>query len=78
MSAPEMQKDGRQLWLDENIVNASAFLAAMTIAENKRHLSDKETDMKQLALAFMYLYNVVEEQDLLDGVESFFNNQTIH
>ena len=37
---PDMQKDGRQLWLDENIVNASAFLAAMAMAENKRNLSD--------------------------------------
>ena len=50
----------------------------MAMAENKRELTNKETDMKQLALAFMYLYNVVEEQDLLDNVESFFNNQTIH
>ena len=75
---PDMTKDGRQLWLEENIVNASAFLAAMAMAENKRELTNKETDMKQLALAFMYLYNVVEEQDLLDNVESFFNNQTIH
>lgn len=73
-----MQKDGRQLWLEENIVNASAFLTAMAMAENKRNLSDRESDMKQLALAFMYLYNVVEEQDLLDNVQSFFNNETIH
>ncbi len=73
-----MQKDGRQLWLEENIVNASAFLTAMAMAENKRNLSGREADMKQLALAFMYLYNVVEEQDLLDNVQSFFNNETIH
>lgn len=75
---PDIQKDGRQLWLEENIVNASAFLAAMALAENKRELTNKEVDMKQLALAFMYLYNVVEERELLDEVESFFNNQTIH
>ena len=75
---PDMTKDGRQLWLEENIVNASAFLAAMAMAENKRELTNKETDMKQLALAFMYLYNVVEEQNLLEGVESFFTKETIH
>ena len=75
---PDIQNDGRQLWLEENIVNASAFLAAMALAENKRELTNKEVDMKQLALAFMYLYNVVEERELLDEVESFFNNQTIH
>ena len=73
-----MEKDGRQLWLEENIVNASAFLTAMAMAENKRNLSGREADMKQLALAFMYLYNVVEEQDLLDNVKSFFDNETIH
>ena len=40
--------------------------------------ADKEKDMKNVALAFMYLYNVVEDQGLLDDVESFFNNETIH
>ncbi len=73
-----MQRDGRQLWLEESIVNASAFLTAMAMAEQKRNLSDREADMKQLALAFMFLYNVVEEQDLLDKVDNFFNNETIH
>ncbi len=75
---PNMQRDGRQLWLEESIVNASAFLTAMAMAEQKRNLSDREADMKQLALAFMFLYNVVEEQDLLDKVDNFFNNETIH
>ena len=78
MSKMPQSKDGRDLWLDETVVNASGFLAAMQLTERKRNLSEKETDMRNLALAFMYLYNVVEEQDLLDGVESFFNNQTIH
>jgi len=73
-----MQRDGRQLWLDESIVNASAFLAAMAYEEKKRNLSDRESDMKQLALAFMYLYNVVQEQDLLGNVDSFFPTETIH
>ena len=73
-----MQRDGRQLWLEESIVNASAFLTAMAMAEQKRNLSDRESDMKQLALAFMFLYNVVEEQDLLENVDNFFHNETIH
>lgn len=75
---PDMQRDGRQLWLEESIVSASAFLTAMAMAEQKRNLSDREADMKQMALAFMYLYNVVEEQDLLGSVDNFFNNETIH
>ena len=70
--------DGRHLWLQENIVNASTFTAAISMVEAKREHSKKEQDMKNVALAFMYLYNVVEEQGLLGEVESFFNNETIH
>tara|TARA_Y100000590_G_scaffold96178_1_gene109253 strand:+ start:589 stop:831 length:243 start_codon:yes stop_codon:yes gene_type:complete len=72
------EKDGRELWLDENVVSASTFLAAMHMAERKRELTDKEQDMKSLALAFLFLYNVVEEQNLLEGVDSFFTKETIH
>jgi hypothetical protein len=64
--------DGRTLWLQESIVNASTFTAAINMVETKRELSRKETDMKNVALAFMYLYNVVEEKGMLDDVESFF------
>ena len=70
--------DGRHLWLQENIVNASAFTAAINMVEAKRDLSKKEQDMKNVALAFMYLYNIVEEKGLLDDVESFFTKETIH
>ena len=70
--------DGRTLWLQESIVNASTFTAAINMVETKRELSNKEKDMKNVALAFMYLYNIVEDQGLLDDVESFFNNETIH
>tara|TARA_Y100000994_G_C15529443_1_gene375158 strand:+ start:116 stop:340 length:225 start_codon:yes stop_codon:yes gene_type:complete len=70
--------DGRYLWLQESALNASTFTAAINMVEAKRELSNKEKDMKNVALAFMYLYNVVEDQGLLDDVESFFNNETIH
>ena len=70
--------DGRHLWLQENIVNASTFTAAINMVETKRELSNKEKDMKNVALAFMYLYNIVEEKGLLDDVESFFTQETIH
>jgi hypothetical protein len=70
--------DGRTLWLQESIVNASTFTAAINMVETKRELSRKETDMKIVALAFMYLYNVVEEKGMLDDVESFFTQETIH
>tara|TARA_Y100001963_G_C6582840_1_gene354281 strand:+ start:447 stop:671 length:225 start_codon:yes stop_codon:yes gene_type:complete len=70
--------DGRYLWLQESALNASTFTAAINMVEAKRELSNKEKDMKNVALAFMYLYNIVEDQGLLDNVESFFNNETIH
>ena len=35
------EKDGTELWLDENVVSASTFLAAMHMAERKRELTDK-------------------------------------
>ena len=46
--------------------------------ERKRELNEREIDMKNLALAYLFLYNVVEEQNLLEGVESFFTKETIH
>tara|TARA_Y100000996_G_scaffold23062_1_gene16677 strand:+ start:588 stop:812 length:225 start_codon:yes stop_codon:yes gene_type:complete len=70
--------DGRTLWLQESIVNASTFTAAINMVETKRELSNKEKDMKNVALAFMYLYNIVEEKGLLNDVESFFTQETIH
>ena len=70
--------DGRYLWLQESALNACTFTAAKNMVEAKRELSNKEKDMKNVALAFMYLYNIVEDQGLLDDVESFFNNETIH
>jgi|TARA_B100000902_G_scaffold39329_1_gene46801 hypothetical protein len=70
--------NGRTLWLQESILNAASFTAAIDLVATKRDLSRKEKDMKNVALAFMYLYNVVEEQGLLDEVDSFFTNETIH
>ena len=70
--------DGRTLWLQESIVNASTFTAAINMVETKRELSNKQKDMKNVALAFMYLYNIVEEKGLLNDVESFFTQETIH
>jgi|TARA_R110000851_G_scaffold265882_2_gene418452 hypothetical protein len=70
--------DGRSLWLQENIVNASAFATSISMEEAKRELSIKEKDMKNVSLAYMYLYNIIEDRGLLEGVESFFNEETIH
>ena len=70
--------EGRTLWLQESLVNASAFTGAINRVETKRELSRKESDMKNVALAFMYLYNIIEDKGLLDDVESFFQEETIH
>ena len=70
--------DGRYLWLQESVLNAAQFTTAIDIVAGKRDLSRKEKDMKNVALAFLYLYNFVEEQGLLNEVDSFFTNETIH
>ena len=70
--------DGRHLWLQESILSAASFTAAIDLVARRRELSRKEKDMENVALAFMYLYNVVEEQGLLTEVDSFFTTETIH
>ena len=70
--------DGRHLWLQESALNAAQFTTAIEIVAGKRELSRKEKDMKNVALAVMYLYNVVEEQGLLTEVDSFFTTETLH
>lgn len=70
--------DGRTLWLQENVVNATAFTAAINMVQAKRVLTRKESDMKNVALAYMYLYNIIEDKGLLDDVASLFQEETIH
>tara|TARA_R100000656_G_scaffold66430_1_gene50429 strand:- start:6019 stop:6246 length:228 start_codon:yes stop_codon:yes gene_type:complete len=72
------QVDGRQVWLEESVISASAFIATMSMKERKTDLEPQEIDMRQLCLAFMYLYNIIQENDILNDVESIFPNETIH
>ena len=72
------QIDGRKLWLDENAFNAATIVGALSLAEKRRELTPKEQDMKMLSAAFMYLYNVVEEKELLNEVENLFEPETVH
>ncbi len=72
------QVDGRQVWLEESVISASAFIATMSMKERKTDLEPQEIDMRQLCLAFMYLYNIIQENDILSDVESIFPNETIH
>ena len=60
------QIDGRQVWLEESVISASAFIATMSMKERKTDLEPQEIDMRQLCLAFMYLYNVIQENDILN------------
>ena len=43
--------DGRYLWLQESALNASTFTAAINMVEAKRELSNKEKDMKNVAIS---------------------------
>ena len=72
------QIDGRKLWLDENALNAATIVGALNLAEKRRELTKREQDMKMLSAAFMYLYSVVEERELLIEVENLFEPETVH
>jgi|TARA_B100000214_G_scaffold375109_1_gene360090 hypothetical protein len=72
------QIDGRKLWLDENALNAATIVGALNLAEKRRELTKREQDMKMLSAAFMYLYSVVEERELLKEVENLFEPETVH
>ena len=53
-------------------------MGALNIAEKRRELTKREQDMKMLGAAFMYLYSVVEEKELLKEVENLFEPETVH
>ena len=72
------ETDGRKLWLDEAVTHSTTFLNRVMDTEEKRELSPSEKNLKDITAAYLYLYNVVEEQKLLEGTENLFNNQTIH
>ena len=72
------QIDGRKLWLDENALNAATIVGALNLAEKRRELTKREQDTKMLSAAFMYLYSVVEERELLKEVENLFEPETVH
>ena len=74
------QADGRKLWLDEGLVNAGNFLTLMVQKERKRELSQSEQKFKQMAAAFIYLYEKSKQAGVLDETDDFylFDNETIH
>lgn len=70
--------NGRVLWLQESLVHAATLATTFEMVAQKRELTRKETDMKNVTLAFLYLYNVVEEEGLITNEDSYFGNEVIH
>lgn len=70
--------NGRVLWLQESFVHAATLATTFEMVAQKRELTRKEIDMKSVTLAFMYLYNVVEEEGLITNEDSYFGNEVIH
>jgi len=74
-----MKADGRLLWLEENIINANAFLEQLVRAEEKRKLSSAETRLKHVAASYCYLYNLMKEEGFLEDTdEDIFPPEIIH
>lgn len=73
------EKDGRKLWLEENIVNANSFLTQLVKAEKKRELTTAEQRLKHVAASYCYLYNIMHDAGLLEEPdEEIFPPETIH
>jgi len=72
--------DGRKLWLDECLVNSTAFILNTEKVQEKRKLTPREVNVKQLAAAYCYLYHRVQEEGFLqaDDEDNFFPTEILH
>lgn len=71
--------DGRKLWLDECFMLATESLSKTYGIERKgRELTPHERQMKHLAASYLYLFNVVQEKELLRDTENLFEEETLH
>jgi hypothetical protein len=74
----DWEADGRKLWLDEALKHSTSFLNKFIVAEEKRELLPQERTLKDVAAAYLYLYTIIEENNLLEDTENLFDKQTIH
>lgn len=72
--------DGRKLWLDECLINGTTLILHTEKVEEKRRLTARETNIKQLAAAYCYLYHRIQEEGLLnpEDEDNFFEQENIH
>ena len=73
-----IKKDGRDLWLEEAVSHSTTYLNKIMDIEEKRPLTLSEQSLKDIAAAYLFLYNAIDENKLLEGTENLFNEQTIH
>ena len=79
MSEDFTKVDGRKLWLDECFMLATESLSKVYGIERKgKVLSPSQRQMKHLAASYLYLFNVVQEKELLQDTENLFEEETLH
>ena len=80
MSIKDLRKvDGRKLWLDECFMLATESLSKTYGMEHAgKKLTPSERQMKHLAASYLYLFNVVQEKELLQDTENLFEEETLH
>lgn len=62
-----MKKNGRDLWLQQNAVSAAAFIEVFSQIEQQRTLMPRESDMKELARAYAYLFASLRQKEVVDN-----------
>ena len=48
------------------------------IERKGKELTASQRQMKHLAASYLYLFNVVQEKELLDHTENLFEEETLH
>ena len=70
---------GQKLWLDEVTVHSTKFMSQLINTEKRRTLSPAEENLRQLAAAYIYLYNKAFVLGVLDDdSENLFRDEILH
>ena len=59
-----MKKNRRDLWLQENAVSAATVIETLSRIEQSRSLMPRESDLKELATAYAYLFSSFQQGEL--------------
>lgn len=59
-----MKKNRRDLWLQENAISAATIIETLSRLEQSRSLMPRESDLKELATAYAYLFASFQQGEL--------------